>query len=99
MPTPKIGRSINDIVTDIRDLDKGMRDLAKATTKNPGDRLMVLIDALQKAPDPRMVGGPPAYWTWWDEVRKVALDTAGRLSASEGCLALMIWCAVMGWVL
>ncbi len=46
-----------------------------------------------------MVGGPPAYWTWWDEVRKVALDTAGRLSASEGCLALMIWCAVMGWVL
>jgi len=103
MPTPKIGRPVADVVQPGEDvvvtatLNPGDSPLGRLT-KNLGDRIMILTDALQKAPDPRQVGGPPVYWRWYDEVRKLALDQAGRLSAAEGCLAVLAWGAVMGWV-
>lgn len=39
-------------------------------------RLRVVIAALLEAPNPRIAGGSPAYWQWYDNVRKQALEQA-----------------------
>jgi hypothetical protein len=33
-----------------------------------------LVAALLEAPNPRIAGGSPAYWQWYDNVRKKALE-------------------------
>lgn len=35
-----------------------------------------LVAALLEAPNPRIAGGSPAYWQWYDTVRKSALEKA-----------------------
>lgn len=32
--------------------------------------------ALASCPNPRIVDGPPAFWAWYDDARKAALDQA-----------------------
>jgi hypothetical protein len=43
------------------------------------DLVVDLVAALTEAPNPRIAGGSPAYWLWFDTVRKKALEQAEQV--------------------
>ncbi len=51
--------------------------------KKPDDALRkaitMLRGALEVAPNPRVIDGPPALWAWYDGVRQEALELTKEL--------------------